>query len=280
MVVPATFEDYRCYVANFYEHIEEGYILPDEIIIVVSGVPKGYHESRLPLSQQLEARVETMFESRPHNQARNKNTGATMASGDLILFFDIDDSMHPWGVYAVKEAYKVNSQAAILSGVMFSHDFFQDKVKQAYARTGQIPTCTIPGEDGVLCKRLASFKRRHGLVTPFDPHCRTTLQPCKSQLAYFSSKLYQDCFAEHVAEYPVTRVNWCCLSEERPKFAAGWLLVKRTDFLNFLPNYDVAEDGQLIAHYLADEKQIIYVDIPIAFYNMNHDNPRCSGTWF
>ncbi len=279
LVIPATFEDYRCYVQHFYERVKEGYILPDELLLVVSGVPVGYHESALDLDEDLKAIVEVVFESRPHNQAMNKNTGAAMATGDMILFFDIDDSLHPWGLYAVKEAYRVNSQAADLSGIMFSHGHYQKKEKTMISRKKKVPTCTISSTED-FCHRLARFKRKHDITGVFQPYCRTVQQPCHSQPLYSSSKLYEACFAEHVDAYTNMKANWCCLTDGRPNFAAGWLLVRRSDFLRFQRTYDVAEDGQLIGHYLSLGKKIHYVDIPIAYYNQDHHDPPCSNSWF
>lgn len=279
LVIPATFEDYRCYVQHFYQKVIEGSVLPKEIIIVVSGVPAGYHETAPIIVQDLDVVVEIVFESRPHNQAMNKNTGASMATGDLILFFDVDDALHPWGLHAVKEAYKLNSHYIDLSGIIFSHDHLQERQKASFSKSKKVPTCTISEVGG--CNKLAKLKKKIGAGV-FHPFCRPMGAACNLQPIYSSSGLYEACFAEHVHAYVGSNfdVNWCCLSDGRPNFAAGWLLVRRDSFIQFKTSLDIAEDGQLIGHYLAYGRNILYVDIPIAFYNQDHTEPSCSNNWF
>ena len=277
LVIPATFEDYRCYVRHFYQKVMEGNVLPNEIILVVSGVPAGYRETTPTIGKDSGVVVEIVFESRPHNQAMNKNTGASMATGDLILFFDMDDSLHPWGLHAVKEAYKLNSQDIDLSGIMFSHDHLQEKQKSSFSKSKKVPTCTISAVGS--CNQLAKIKKKIGAGV-YQPFCGPMKTACKHQLIYSSSMLYEACFAEHVHVYLGKDVNWCCLSDGRPNFAAGWLLVRRDSFIQFKTSLDVAEDGQLIGHYLASRQNILYVDIPIAFYNQDHMEPSCSNIWF
>ena len=137
-----------------------------------------------------------------------------------------------------------------------------------------VPTCTRPADD--FCSRRANFKARDDIRGLYTPFCRNMNVACESQPQYSSSTLFETCFSEHVD----AKVNWCCLTDGRPNFAAGWLLVRRSDFLLFQKMYDIGEDGQLIGHYLSLNKNIFYVDIPIGYYNQDHMNPACSNEWF
>lgn len=291
LVIPAAFDDYRCFTHQLLRAIAKSYVLPDEVILVISGVPRGYADDVESVYRRTlpdEVQITFVRETPLHNQAINKNTGASIASGDLVLFFDMDDVLHPWGIYAAKQAYQYRAHLSTgtTSAIMFSHHHYSDRKLARLSESGSIPHCTAASRKG--CLRMAwAIKRSRGFFFTgtlskdalFHPFCTSTVSPCQFNSHYRSTKLYLGCFAKHVATSGHSPANWCCLTADRPNFAAGWLLVNRDIFLGvrFKETLDVAEDGELIGRLLGTGVSVKYVDVPIGFYNQEHLNPRCSS---
>lgn len=265
VVIPSTFHDFLCFSEQLFERIAANTVRPDELVLVVSGVlPFEDLASKVRVSRSL-FRVPNIVEIRTelHNQAWAKNLGVKLASGDLILFFDIDDVLYPWAFAAVKSAYASQPNEPV--GIMFSHGDLSSNNVHRMLQKRRTPHCTI--KDDWRCDRL-----NLELYTPF---CKLVDQ---NDSQYKSSRLYNDCFAEHVKAIGETHVNWRCISSDRPMFAAGWFSIKREFAQRFAfdTDFDVAEDGRLIGTLLAYKLDVLYIDIPIAFYNMQHDAPECA----
>lgn len=276
LVIPATFEDFRCFSQQLMQRISESSVLPDEVVMVVSGVPRGYHSDPLHIPD-VQLLVEYRAES--HNQAENKNRGAQIASGDVIQFFDIDDVLHPWAIHAIKRSHIEHGSRA--DAIMFSHQHFSDKYK---AKRGGLnpPTCTV--HPRTHCTSIWKRERKLGSNSPFAPFCVTAPVPCANMSSFPSSLLYESCFQEHVFRLMTVGddVHWCCLTDHRPNFAAGWLSVRRTVAVKqvFNQHFSIAEDGEYIGRLLTQGYKVQYFDIPIGYYNQDHTNPSCSREWF
>ena len=289
LVIPATFDDYRCFVHQLLRSLARSYVFPDEVIMVLSGVPRGYKDDVDSVFRDtLPDNVQVIFvrEWRLHNQAVNKNVGASIASGDLVLFFDIDDVLHPWGIHTAKQAYQYNSLSmGTCSAIMFSHQHFSEKKLSSLSKSHRVPRCTVQSKKE--CTKIARvMQRSRGSFLPgklsggsvFQPFCTSSPGPCNYNSHYRSTMLYDSCFAQHVASSGHSSANWCCLTDSRPMFAAGWLLVNRDAFLGlrFKETLDIAEDGELIGRFLGTGQTVKYVDVPIGYYNQDHSNPRCT----
>ena len=87
LVVPATFEDYRCFSQQLMQEVAESTALPDEIILIVSGVPQHYTES-IPLRIEGVA-LGVHFDVAIRNQAYNKNKGASLANMTSYSFLTL-----------------------------------------------------------------------------------------------------------------------------------------------------------------------------------------------
>lgn len=263
VVIPATYEDFTCFSKQLFERVSTSTVKPDEIVLVVSGVQFETNRQNVRVSHliRVPSILEIIYERR--NQAWNKNLGVKLATSDLIMFFDIDDVLYPWAFAAVKHAYA--SQLNEPVGIMFSHGHLSDDYIRYMRRRQRIPRCTI--ENVWQCLKLNLYKQ-------YTPFCKVV---DTSDKMYRSFRLYNDCFAEHVEALGEEHVSWRCISSGRPMFAAGWFTVTRKHALRFPFDIDfnVAEDGHLIGTLLAYKEDVLFIDIPIAFYNRQHDTPEC-----
>ena len=272
LVIPATYVDYKCFGKQTLENIKRNWEKPDEVIFVITGTPdsepKGFFQGTLTYDNQLSVPLLMSFTAKVANQATSKNNGARLAKGTLIQFFDMDDVLSPWAIFSVKRAYLLNPKP--LAGIMFSH---APTSTVGVSRFSRVPSCTL---DRKLCSGIAHARR-----SIFSPFCAISDTKCTDE---YASRLYHDCFEEHVNQYRMAAsIHWCCRSNGRqylrPSFAAGWFLVRRSvmDEINFTTSLDIAEDGNFIGHILASGQNVLYVDIPIGFYNKRHDAPKCAS---
>jgi len=254
-------------------------VQPEEVIFVVSGVPAGYQGNIPPVKTELQVRV--MFYEESRNQAENKNSGAALASYDLILFFDVDDVIYPWAFSSVKQAY---AEQDSVSAMFFSHQHFSEQYLQKkgwYSGSSVRPTpfCTINSKRScdIVLRKMKKFSSRQA----FAPFCESSRNPCYKNELFSSRTLYESLFREHVVTSRNRGNYWCCLTDDRPNFAAGWLLVDRQKVLGtrFNIEFNVAEDGELISRLILAHN-VLYIDVPIGYYNQDHTNPACSAVWF
>lgn len=263
MVVPATFEDYMCFSQQFFDRLLENEVRPQELVLVISGVPFNYSWKTPALGTDI--LLTEVLSPVLRNQAASKNVGIQISRGDLIWFFDIDDVLYTWSVSTILQAFL--SQPTPPAAVIFSHNTVVDTDIRKVA-----PLCTFKSR--TACRQVMK-----SMPHKFTPFCTSTELSCSQQHAYVSDTLYNSCFKEHVNMWTLDRtaVHWCCLSSDRPKFAVGWLLVQRkvAEKIMFNDTYDVAEDGNIVALMLWHGLQVLYIDIPVGFYNMHHTNPAC-----
>jgi len=259
LAIPATFEDYMCFAEQMYVNIAACTTRPDEVVIIISGFPRRHPALKVPRALSNVSIVLHTIEE-PKNQAYNKNLAIRLATSELIQFFDIDDVLFPWSISVAKTAYGINKAA-----IIFTHTSLESSAITGLKNSNYIPYCTLP----VGCGNM--------YVTPFTPFCTRV---CGDGM-YNNVRLYIDCFWEHVETINRSaHADWCCLSSARPNFAAGWLLVPRqiATKISFSTDLDVAEDGHFIGTILAIGEDVSLIDIPIGYYNREHDRPACRLT--
>jgi hypothetical protein len=241
-----------------YTNIAASTTKPDQVVIVISGFPQSHPSPKVPNVLSKISTVLRIFEESA-NQAHNKNVAIGLATSELIQFFDMDDVLFPWSIAVAKTAYEINKAA-----IIFTHTALESSTVTRFTRRNYIPYCTM----STGCNETPSF--------PFTPFCRRV---CGAGM-YHSTRLYKDCFWEHVETINNrAHVDWCCLTGGRPNFAAGWLLVTRqiATKISFSTDLDIAEDGHFIGNILATGRDVSLVDIPIGYYNRYHDAPACSN---
>lgn len=93
LILPATAFHYFCHREAIEEALHACSVVPDEVIVVVSGI----------------SQVQSLRELRPPDQcesitipvttklctSESRNIGASVATGDVLSFFDFDDNLHP-----------------------------------------------------------------------------------------------------------------------------------------------------------------------------------------
>mmetsp|Transcript_4356 Transcript_4356/g.15362 ORF Transcript_4356/g.15362 Transcript_4356/m.15362 type:complete len:401 (-) Transcript_4356:1532-2734(-) len=241
IVTPATYVDFVRFAVPFVESIRNGYYHPHDIIIVVSDAPVGRiaHSETLSrtltqlfqgLSSSSSSEVVVKLQPRPSNQARNRNIGVQYASQGLILFFDIDDEIYPWGLYSVIEAYTFNTANA--SAVMFAHSTSLSKpgnwlpdvdrsiaykfIAKVYTIvTGLLfeqdahfpPDCSLipPSECDLVREKkkrvLISTETTKKTKLEYVPLCSLRETPCSRDELYSSSKFYEECFSAAMVQF-------------------------------------------------------------------------------
>jgi hypothetical protein len=105
---------------------------PDEVILFCSGVDK------IPDIDFFDLPFKEYFQNKIANPAQARNFCATKASGDLLIFFDIDDYPHPQKIeMTIKylesydflvHSYRINDVkfSPIEEGLVVYNDLFQD----------------------------------------------------------------------------------------------------------------------------------------------------------
>lgn len=246
MVIPATSEDFVCFVHHILHDIELLSALPSEVIFVVSGVRDPSELPSISLSAKVKIQVLTVMQSQ--NQAKNRNLGAALACGEYVFFFDIDDVFHPDAFRLIWQTIKKFNTP---DGVIYSHGL------------------------------LKTVKHRNTI--PLEPFCFSSTHTCIKQEPHTSEELFRELFEHWVTkddELPTT-MHWCCLNVSHQNLAPGWLLVKRSAFLKhgaYDDSIDTGEDGNFIARMIAHGMQVLYVDIQMGYYNRDHQHPECANS--
>ena len=242
LVIPATREDFLCYSGHLSRRLRQLAMLPNECIIVVSDWQGHVDQTTFAdLKTLLDIHLITL----PHvqNQARNRNTGAAIARGEYIFFFDIDDVLHKFAFASIFASIRLFNRP---DGVVFSHGPYSNLRKPQ--------------------------------ALPDKPFCMTTTERCAKHPPHTSQELFRDLFEHWFVEKDLASSHWCCMRDFHQKLAPGWLLVKRSSFLThgiFDDSIQTGEDGNQIARMIAEQMRVMYFDVQIGFYNQAHQLPAC-----
>ena len=245
MVIPATWEDYTCFVEHLTENIASTAEQPDEVIFVVSGWQDDIWERERAakfLHTKLTQDVHLLVVNKEQNQACNRNIGAKHATGDMIFFFDMDDVLHTRSFGVIRKAYRNYADAA---GFLFSHATLAQSEKSAD-------------------------------LGNFYPFCKSLHTPCSKSHLYVSEEMFDRLFAVWGRRSSYT--HWCCRSGTTNSLAPGWLVVHRSTFLTrgmYDEDLNIGEDGELISRLLSQRFQVPFIDVPIGYYNQDHTKPAC-----
>ena len=245
LVVPSTGEDFLCFSEHLIDSLLTMSDKPDECIIIVSGWDGEYDVTIFEKLRSLIPVTVVPF-AEDQNQARNRNIGASLASGEYVFFFDIDDVLHQNAFGIIRDVIVAHKHP---HGVILSHGAFSDlKYRQA---------------------------------PPWRPFCRSSKNLCENESPHVSSQLFHDLFEHWFAEESLDAMNFCCLPGPHRNLAPGWLLAHRSHFLLggiFDDRIDRGEDGNQIARMLSHGLEVIYVDTIIGYYNSDHTRPTCASS--
>ena len=249
LVIPATHADFKCFVKHFAESLQQNTgSLPDEVIFIVSswsGPTEPLPSCVLSLMSSLQTYVVPF--TRSQNQARNRNVGATLATGDYVFFFDIDDVIHPAAFDLVRQAITRFEKP---DTIMFSHG---------------------PYESLSLLQ-----------IIPRIPFCINSRKGCALQNVYVSEQLFHDLFQHWFDDEHLLYTHFCCLQNVHSSPAPGWLLARRSIFLShgvYDDRFATGEDGNQIARMLSNNLEVLYLDLQIGYYNRRHDRPSCGQSF-
>jgi len=92
--------------------LQDSTVRPDEVIVVIDGPADGSVE----VAEAAGARVVRLDEDEPQGPAVARNAGAAIATGDLVLFLDVDVRVHPDTVRLVAEHFATHPGDAAVFG--------------------------------------------------------------------------------------------------------------------------------------------------------------------
>ena len=206
---------------------------PCEIIFVISNVPKGnisalheYKQDCIALGCDI-----LLFHNR-QNQALNRNIGASLSSGDLISFFDVDDLPHPKRFQVIQEIFKKNPQ---INGLLTGY---------------------IPGDSKEWQKMEELF---------IDPNLDELNVVDSDFLSREYVKLVNG--SKSVAEL---KQYWCCEKVTGVNVHNAWATYRKVVFDRYQYNssdeWYRAEDTGLNIQFFTNFEKLTYIDFPLGLY--------------
>ena len=247
LVVPATYEDFLCFI-DYFAHVLKGMkSFPDECIFVVSGW-QGSMDAALRFKSLRDLQGYVPVQVHPmikiQNQAKNRNIGAAVAKGEYIFFFDMDDIMHQRTFATLRSIIRRHEMP---DAAVFSH--------------GKYSMLHLPP------------------VIPSKPFCVSSVQSCAEHRSYRSSEIFEMMFEHWMTDNGWALVKLCCLNRMHLNLAPGWLLVKRTSFMSrgiYDDRLATGEDGSQIAWMLSQHLVVHYFNTQLGYYNSDHTKPSCN----
>ena len=245
LVIPATREDFVCFANHVARNLAQLSVLPNECIFIVSGWQGDASDVDFT---QLETLTSVQVVTFPHeqNQARNRNIGASIAHGEYVFFFDIDDVLY-------RDAFKLVSNS--------------------------IKSFDKP--EGVIFAHGPRRSMKFGTSLPAQPFCVNSYAPCEKRKVHTSQEMFHALFEHWIDASALSSAHWCCLQQRmRYHIAPGWLLVRRASFLShgiYDDNIWTGEDGNQIARMISQHLQVLYFNVPVGYYNRDHQHPACAS---
>lgn len=113
VIIPCT-SKHIFHISNLIRLLEDQTILPNEIIIIISGIELEFNAHQKLCSNKIEIITKVFPEKRFAGE--NRETGANIASGDILIFQDADDIPRNQRIEVIKKVFENTKCLHVLHG--------------------------------------------------------------------------------------------------------------------------------------------------------------------
>ena len=113
VIIPCTYK-HILHISNLIRLFEDQTVLPNEIIIIISGIEMAFNVQQKLFSNKIEIITNVFPEKRFAGE--NRETGANIASGDILIFQDADDIPHKQRIEVIKKVFLNTKCLHVLHG--------------------------------------------------------------------------------------------------------------------------------------------------------------------
>lgn len=196
LILPTTATYFRCYLEAVEKSLQACSVVPDEVIVVVSGGLANL--TTLPFQVPAPSRSSILSVATKLCASEARNLGAAMATSVILSFFDFDDIIHPRRFEVIQAVF----QDATLDAALFRYQIWNGKGLPVHQPLN-ISTSSIKA-------RFLYTEVRKGYV--------------KSLGKKFGKSV----------PLPWLAKLWCCHFIGERNVANGWLTVRRSVFFQFM----------------------------------------------
>lgn len=123
IIIPCT-SKHILYLENLIKIYEKQTVIPDEIVIIISGIEMSFNTQSELFSKKIEVIIKVFPEKR--FAGINRKTGAFMATGDILIFQDADDLPHNQRVEVIKNIFEKEKCFHLLHGWEYDNNINLD----------------------------------------------------------------------------------------------------------------------------------------------------------